>query len=109
MVAQGYSAARREVALKLGLGGKRKSSPAPVAEEAPAPPVAEAPEPVVADAAPAKPAPARRTRAKTVDVQPKPAAKKTKRRAAPAPGADHAPASPVSEATNPADNRNSVV
>src|SRR3546814_9656402 len=75
MVAQGYSAARREVALKLGLGGKRKSSPAPVAEEAPAPPVAEAPEPVVADAAPAKPAPARRTRAKTVDVKPKPAAK----------------------------------
>src|SRR3546814_6695330 len=67
MVAQGYSAARREVALKLCLGGKRKSSPAPVAEDAPAPPVAEAPEPVVADAAPAKPAPARRTRAKTVE------------------------------------------
>src|SRR3546814_8573049 len=71
-----YTTLFRSVALKLGLGGKRKSSPATVAEEAPAPPVAEAPEPVVADAAPAKPAPARRTRAKTVDVKPKPAAKK---------------------------------
>src|SRR3546814_11886698 len=100
MVAQGYSAARREVALKLGLGGKRKSSPAPVAEEAPAPPVAEAPEPVVADAAPAKPPPARRTRAKPVDVQPKPAAKKPKRKAAPPPVPADPPASPVSAATN---------
>lgn len=102
MVAQGYSAARREVALKLGLGGKRKNSPAPVAEEVPAPPAAEAPEPVVADTAPAKPAPARRTRAKTVDVKPKLAAKKPKRKAAPAPVAADAPASPVSEAPNPA-------
>jgi predicted transcriptional regulator len=32
LVAPSYSAARREVARKLGLGGKRKNSPAPVAE-----------------------------------------------------------------------------
>lgn len=101
MVAQGYSAARREVALKLGLGGKRKNPPAPVAEEVPAPPAAEAPEPDVADTAPAKPAPARRPRAKTVDVKPKPAAKKPKRKAAPASVVADAPAAPVSEAPNP--------
>jgi predicted transcriptional regulator len=102
LVAPSYSAARREVARKLGLGGKRKNSPAPVGEEVPAPPFAEAPEPVVADTPPAKPAPARRPRAKTVDVKPKAAAKKPKRKAAPAPVAADAPASPVSEAPNPA-------
>lgn len=102
MVAQGYSAARREVALKLGLGGKRKTSPAPVAEEVPAPAVAEAAEPAVAETPPAKPAPARRSRAKTVDAKSKPAAKKPKRKTAPAPVAADVPASPVAEAPKPA-------
>ncbi|MBA4090272.1 MAG: MucR family transcriptional regulator [Sphingobium sp.] len=102
MVAPGYSAARREVALKLGLGGKRKNAPAPVAEEVSAPPVAEVPAPIVADTPLAKPAQPRRPRAKTVDVKPKPAAKKPKRKAAPAPVAADAPAPPVSEAPNPA-------
>jgi predicted transcriptional regulator len=102
MVAQGYSAARREVALKLGLGGKRKTSPAPVAEEVPTPLVADAGEPVAADTAPARPASARRPRAKTVDVKPKPAAKKPKRKAAPSPVAADAPAPVASEAPEPA-------
>ena len=102
MVAPGYSAARREVALKLGLGGKRKNSPAPVAMEVPASPVAEVSAPIVADTPPAKPAPVRRPRAKTVEAKPKPAARKPKRKAAAAPVAVDAPAPSVSEAPNPA-------
>jgi predicted transcriptional regulator len=102
MVAQGYSAARREVALKLGLGGKRKNAPAPVAVEVPAAPVAGAAEPVVADTPPAKAAPARRPRGKTVEVKPKAAAKKPKGKAVPVPVVADAPAPPVSEAPNPA-------
>ncbi|PZU66756.1 MucR family transcriptional regulator [Sphingobium sp.] len=102
MVAQEYSAARREVALKLGLGGKRKNSPAPVAEEVPAPPVAEAAEPVVAETPLAKATPARRARAKTVDAKPKPAAKKPKRKTSPAPVAANVPAPSVAVVPEPA-------
>ncbi|AJA07246.1 MucR family transcriptional regulator [Sphingobium sp. H39-3-25] len=102
IVARGYSAARREVALKLGLGGKRKNSPSAVAEEMPSPQVTDTPEPVVAETPPAKAASTRRPRTKTVDVKPKPAAKKPKRKAAPALVAADAPASPVSETPNPA-------
>ena len=80
LVARGYSAARREVALKLGLGGKRTRSPAPVVEEVPAPPAAEVPEPSVAETPSAKPAPVRRSRAKAVEARPKPAEEKPKRK-----------------------------
>ena len=100
IVARGYSAARREVALKLGLGGKRKNAPSPVAEEVPSPPVTEAPEPVVADTPTAKPAPARRPRAKTEDAKPKPAAKNPRGRASPAPVAAEVPVPPVVEAAD---------
>ena len=99
LVARGYSAARREVALKLGLGGKRKNSPSPVAEKVSSPPVTEATEPVVSETPPAKAAPARRPRTKTVEAEPKPAAKKPKRKASPAPVAAGEPASLVAEAT----------
>ncbi|QJU58453.1 MucR family transcriptional regulator [Sphingomonas sp. AP4-R1] len=102
IVAQGYSAARREVALKLGLGGKRKSSSASGAEEVPASPVAQAPEPVVADTPPAKAASARRPRAKTGDVKPKPVARTPKRNASPGPVASDQPAPPVADAPGPA-------
>lgn len=102
LVARGYSAARREVALKLGLGGKRTRSPAPVVEEVPAPPAAEVPEPSVAETPSAKPAPARRSRAKAVEAGPKPAAKKPKRKSAPAPVAEAGSAPPIVEAPEPA-------
>ena len=102
IVAQRYSAARREVALKLGLGGKRKNSPTPVAEEVHAPPAAEAPEAVVADTPTATAAPARRPHAKTVDAKPKPAAKRPMRKAPPAPVAADVPAPPVAGAPEPA-------
>jgi predicted transcriptional regulator len=69
MVAPGYSAARREVAIRLGLGGKSKRvppSPAPAPEaasesEAPSAGAVEAAEPVVVEA---KPASVRRVRGK---------------------------------------------
>ncbi|MFY9348902.1 MAG: MucR family transcriptional regulator [Sphingobium sp.] len=82
MVAPGYSAARREVALKLGLGGKRKgvsptatagSEVAPVSEP---PPSSDS----VVDAAPVKPAPVRRPRTKATAATS--AAKKPKRKVA---------------------------
>lgn len=73
LVAPSYSAARREVAQKFGLGGKRKSAPAPVADEVPAPPITETAKPVDAAATPVKPAPARRSRTKAVTAEPKPA------------------------------------
>lgn len=82
LVAPSYSAARREVAKKLGLGGKRKSAPAPTVEEAPASPIVEAVEPAPVEATLAKSAPVRRARAKAVAVEPKPAAKKPKRKTA---------------------------
>lgn len=106
VVAPGYSAARREVALKLGLGGKRKSVPAQVADEAPAPateeapasPVAKAIRPASAGTIPVKPTPARRARAKSTPAEPKPAAKRPTRKATkaavaktPAVSADAAP------------------
>lgn len=98
LVAPSYSAARREVAMKLGLGGKRKGAPVPTAEEAPASPVVEAVEPVPVETTPTQPTPARRTRTKAVAAEPKPAAKKPKRKAtkvaaaeAPAASADTAP------------------
>ncbi len=78
LVAPSYSAARREVAQKFGLGGKRKSAPAPVAEEVPATPTTETAKPVDAAATPVKPAPARRSRTKAVTAEPKPAAKASK-------------------------------
>lgn len=78
LVAPSYSAARRAVAQKFGLGGKRKSAPAPAAEEAPATPIAETAKPDDATATPVKTAPARRSRTKTVAVEPKPAAKVSK-------------------------------
>lgn len=78
LVAPSYSAARREVAQKFGLGGKRKSAAAPVAEEVPATPITETAKPVDAAAIPVKPAPARRSRTKAVTAEPKPAAKASK-------------------------------
>jgi len=67
MVAPGYSAARRQVAIRLGLGGKRKSvSPPPAPEpEAPTASVAQASAvPVAIEAPPAKTASVRRMRGK---------------------------------------------
>jgi predicted transcriptional regulator len=78
LVAPSYSAARREVAQKFGLGGKRKSAPAPAAEEAPAIPTTETVEPPAAEAPPAKPAAARRARTKAITAEPKPVAKAPK-------------------------------
>lgn len=78
LVAPSYSAARREVAQKSGLGGKRKSAPAPAAEEAPGTPSSETLEPPAADATPAKPAAARRARTKAVTAEAKPVAKAPK-------------------------------
>lgn len=78
LVAPSYSAARREVAQKFGLGGKRKSAPAPVAEEVPATPITETAKPVDAAATPVKPAPTRRSRTKAVTAEPKPVAKASK-------------------------------
>lgn len=81
MVAPGYSAARREVALKLGLGNKGKSSPtAPVPAPAAAP-VVEAPATPAAreaDAASGKPKTARKTPAKPKDAKPAVAKPKSK-------------------------------
>lgn len=81
-VAANYSAARREVARKLGLGGKRKGAPAPAvevpSEKAPESPPVEEVKPVVADAPAAKPASTRRSRAKVVETKPQPEAKKPK-------------------------------
>lgn len=86
VVAPNYSAARREVARKLGLGGKRKEA-ADAADDAAvdateqtggtASPVVEAPETVIAVAPVAKPAPARRTRAKAASGDKKPTGKKS--------------------------------
>ncbi|MBB3357036.1 MULTISPECIES: MucR family transcriptional regulator [unclassified Novosphingobium] len=78
LVAPSYSAARREVAQKFGLGGKRKSAPAAAAEEAPATPPTETVEPPAAEATPTKPAAARRARTKAVTAEPKPVAKAPK-------------------------------
>jgi predicted transcriptional regulator len=88
MVAPGYSAARREVAIRLGLGGKSKRvplSPAPEPEtapesEAPSAGAVEAAEPVAIEA---KPASVRRVRGKaaTSDAAAVPA-KNAKRKAA---------------------------
>lgn len=78
LVAPSYSAARREVAQKFGLGGKRKSAPAPVAEEVPATPITETAKPVDAAATPVKSAPTRRPRTKAVTAEPKPVAKASK-------------------------------
>lgn len=76
LVAPSYSAARREVAMKLGLGGKRKAATAePEASEAP--PVVGADEPVVAT--PDKPA--RRIRTSAEPKTSKPVAKKSARKA----------------------------
>ena len=85
MVAPSYSAARREVALKLGLGGKRKAeapspAPAPAVEAASVSPAVEAVESVVTDTAPAKPA--RHPRTKAAPVETKPAPGKPKRKSA---------------------------
>lgn len=83
MVAAGYSAARREVALKLGLGGKRKGvSPLAAAESGVAPVIAPAPssEPA-AGAAPEKPARVRRPRIKATTAA-TPVAKTPKRKIA---------------------------
>ncbi|OHT21632.1 MucR family transcriptional regulator [Edaphosphingomonas haloaromaticamans] len=85
MVAPGYSAARREVAIRLGLGGKRKSvSPPPALEPEAAPArVAEASAvPAVVEVAPAKAAPVRRARTKAAPTEPATVApKKVKRKA----------------------------
>ncbi|MGK2910429.1 MucR family transcriptional regulator [Sphingobium sp. UBA5915] len=67
MVAPGYSASRREVAIRLGLGGKRKgvaapTTPAAEAAAASAPGISDAP--AGAEDAQAEAAPVRRTRAK---------------------------------------------
>lgn len=78
LVAPSYSAARREVAQKFGLGGKRKSAPVPVAEEVPATPITETAKPVDAAATPVKPAPVRRSHTKAVTAEPKPATKAAK-------------------------------
>lgn len=78
MVAPSYSAVRREVAQKLGLGGKRKSVPAPVMEEEPAARITETAKPVDAATTPVKPAPNRRSRTKAVTAEQKPAAKRSK-------------------------------
>ncbi|MDF0491563.1 MucR family transcriptional regulator [Sphingobium sp. H39-3-25] len=104
LVAPSYSAARREVARKLGLGSKRKSASAPAAEEAPASPIAGAVESVHPEATPAKTAPARRARAKAVAVEPKPAAKKAKRKTTKA-GVAKAPAATTDTAPKPKRSR----
>ncbi|EQB16811.1 MULTISPECIES: MucR family transcriptional regulator [Sphingobium] len=103
MVAPSYSAARREVARKLGLGGKRKSAPAPVAEAAAAPPAVEAPETAAAEATQATSAPARRGRVKAVEAEPKPAAKRPRRKAKD--GAAKTPASNADAAPKPKRSR----
>ncbi|MDF0543814.1 MucR family transcriptional regulator [Sphingobium sp. H39-3-25] len=110
LVAPSYSAARREVARKLGLGGKRQSDPAPATvpeearETAPAGAPIEASEPVVADTTPAKPATARRQRAKAVETALKPAAKKPKSKA-PKSGAAKAPAASADATPKPQRSR----
>ncbi|WCP11997.1 hypothetical protein sphantq_00394 [Sphingobium sp. AntQ-1] len=71
MVAPGYSAARREVAMRLGLGGKRKGvspPPAPEPEVAPAS-VVEAAAPVAVEVPPAKSEPVRRARGKAARAE----------------------------------------
>jgi predicted transcriptional regulator len=75
MVAPGYSAARREVALKLGLGGKRK---AVVADPAPAPSSDPAPLPEPAEAVAEKPSPVRKARAKASPAKASPTTSKSK-------------------------------
>lgn len=85
MVAPGYSAARREVAIRLGLGGKRKSvspPPAPEPEAAPASVAEASAVPAVVEVAPAKAAPVRRARTKAAPTEPAAVApKKVKRKA----------------------------
>jgi predicted transcriptional regulator len=85
MVAPGYSAARREVAMRLGLGGKRKSlspPPAPEHEAAPASVAEASAVPAVVEVAPAKAAPVRRARTKAAPTEPAAVApKKVKRKA----------------------------
>jgi len=85
MVAPDYSAARREVALKLGLGGKRKAVAAdPVAAEASS--AAAAPDAAPAEVMAETPAPARKSRvkapAKATKAKPKAAVGKGKPSAA---------------------------
>lgn len=95
-VAPGYSAARREVAMRMGLGGKRKgvaaaslpaSEVAPVTEVAPAPePVTEGvaaipAEPAAAVAAAEKPARARRARTNVVPAEAPPEKPKARTKA----------------------------
>lgn len=84
MVAPGYSASRREVAIRLGLGGKRKGAAAPIkpAAEAEAGPQPASVVPVDAKEAQTETAPVRRTRAKAAPAgeaptAPKPAKRKT--------------------------------
>ncbi|OUC54837.1 MucR family transcriptional regulator [Sphingobium sp. GW456-12-10-14-TSB1] len=84
MVAPGYSAERREVAIRLGLGGKRKSVSPPRVSEPEAAPASAAEEPVTVavEAAPAKPATVRRARGKAAPAEPAGVTPKAARRKA---------------------------
>lgn len=75
LVAPGYSAARREVALKLGLGGKRKAGAAEP-EATPEDNSASVPAPAPVEVAAEKPAPVRKARTKATKASA--TAKKTK-------------------------------
>ena len=84
MVAPGYSASRREVAIRLGLGGKRKSAPVPPATASDAAAVAAEAStgPASVEEALAEAAPVRRTRVKVAPPEeaataPKKAKRKT--------------------------------
>lgn len=84
MVAPGYSAARRAVALKLGLGGKRKAALPSVSVEPDAAPVSESPSPSsepVVEAKPEVSVPGRKPRAKAAPAG-EPIKKKSTRNAA---------------------------